>query len=209
MKRVCILDYGSGNVKSVYNLFSSIVEDVYISNEPEAISKATHIVLPGVGAFAAAVRKIHEKLPVDLLATEVLEERKPFLGICVGMQVLASKGMEFGEHKGLGWVPGVVEKMETGGLPLPHVGWNNIIVRQPSPLMDGLEENPDFYFVHSYAFRPEDLRYTIAVTHYGKEFCSIIQRDNLVGVQFHPEKSQLAGKLIARNFLNLGTNSGK
>lgn len=203
MKRVCILDYGSGNVRSVYNLFSTIVDKVSVSNEVENILGATHIVLPGVGAFGAAMRKIHDTLPMEMLEQAVLVEKRPFLGICVGMQVMATRGMEFGEHAGLGWIAGSVEKLDTKGSPLPHVGWNNINCCQESPLLTGLGDAPDFYFVHSFAFHAENPQHVQATTEYGEVFCSVIQRENLHGVQFHPEKSQRAGIKLAKNFLSL------
>jgi glutamine amidotransferase len=201
MGRVCILDYGSGNVKSVFNLISSIAEHVVVSNEPASIADATHIVLPGVGAFGAAMRKIRETLPMAELEQAVLADGKPFLGICVGMQVMATIGKEFGEHAGLGWIGGQVTELDAKNLPLPHVGWNNVMCRQASPLFAGLGEQPDFYFVHSFAFSPDDPRHAMATSHYGTEFCSMIQRDNLFGVQFHPEKSQRAGIRLIKNFL--------
>lgn len=203
MSSVCILDYGSGNVKSVLNLFSSLAKHVVVSNDPAEIQQATHIVLPGVGAFGAAMRKINEKLPLEVLEKVVLGGKKPFLGICVGMQVLAVRGMEFGECQGLGWIGGVVEKIDSKHLPLPHVGWNNISAKRPSPLLTGLGDDPDFYFVHSYAFCTESEQDTLATTHYGKEFCSVVQRENIHGVQFHPEKSQRTGIKLAKNFLSL------
>lgn len=201
MNSVCILDYGSGNVKSVFNLFSAISQDVVISNDPADIQRVTHIVLPGVGAFGTAMRKISEKLPMRTLAQVVVNEKKPFLGICVGMQVLATRGMEFEESAGLGWIDGTVERVRGGQLPLPHIGWNNACVKRDSPLLAGLGEEPDFYFVHSYAMRLVSDKLAIATTDYGEEFCSIVQRENLYGVQFHPEKSQRAGLKLAKNFL--------
>lgn len=203
MSNVCILDYGSGNVKSVFNLISSVAKQVVISNEPAEIQQATHIVLPGVGAFGAAMRKIRERLPLEVLEQAVLSDKKPFLGICVGMQVLASRGMEFGECLGLGWIPGIVEKIGSKNLPLPHIGWNNISCNRHSPLLAGLGNDPDFYFVHSYALRLENSQHGLASTSYGEEFCSIIQSENIYGVQFHPEKSQLTGMRLVKNFLSL------
>ena len=203
MANVCILDYGSGNVKSVFNIFSTVADHVVVSNQPEKILGASHIVLPGVGAFGTAMRKIRDTLPMESLEQAVLVEKRPFLGICVGMQVMASRGMEFGEHAGLGWVAGSVEKLDSKGLPLPHVGWNNVMCRQESPLLAGLGEDPDFYFVHSFAFRPENPQHVLATTEYGEEFCSVIQRENLHGVQFHPEKSQRTGIKLVKNFLSL------
>lgn len=203
MGRVCILDYGSGNVKSVFNLFSKIAKHVVVSNEPAEIQQATHIVLPGVGAFSAAMRKILERLPMEDLEQAVLSDKKPFLGICVGMQVLATRGMEFGERLGLGWIEGIVEKLNSNHLPLPHIGWNNISCNRNSPLLAGLGNDPDFYFVHSYAFRLENDQHMRATTSYGEEFCSVVQRENIYGVQFHPEKSQRTGIKLAKNFLSL------
>lgn len=203
MSSVCILDYGSGNVKSVFNLFSSIAEHVVISNDPVEIRHATHIVLPGVGAFSAAMRKIRERLPLEVLEQVVLNDKKPFLGICVGMQVLASKGLEFGECLGLGWMEGSVEKIDSRDLPLPHIGWNNISLMRNTPLLAGLGVEPDFYFVHSYAIHLKHEYDILATTSYNEEFCSVVQRDNIYGVQFHPEKSQRAGIKLAKNFLSL------
>lgn len=203
MSRVCILDYGSGNVKSVYNLFASLADSVTISNTPADIENATHIVLPGVGAFAASMRRIHENLPLDALDRVVRTKCKPFLGICVGMQVLAERGFEFGETTGLGWIKGSIEKLDSKEFPLPHIGWNNIDCRQASPLLTGLENSPDLYFVHSFVFHPTDPETILATTDYGRQFCCVIQSDNIYGVQFHPEKSQRAGIKLAKNFLAL------
>ena len=203
MSKVCILDYGSGNVKSVSNLFSALARETIVSNDPDDVAAASHIVLPGVGAFAAAMRRIHERLPMAAVKQAVFTHKKPFLGICVGMQVLATRGLEFGEHQGLGWIPGQVRKIEAGVLPVPHIGWNNINPCQSSPLLAGLEKDPDFYFVHSYIFEPEDDAVRLTTTDYGEKFCSAIKQDNIYGVQFHPEKSQRAGMRLVKNFLAL------
>jgi len=203
MSSVCILDYGSGNVKSVFNIFSTVADHVVVSNEPEKILGASHIVLPGVGAFGTAMRKIRDTLPMESLEQAVLIEKRPFLGICVGMQVMASRSMEFGEHAGLGWIEGSVEKLDAKGLPLPHVGWNNVMCKQESPLLAGLGDAPDFYFVHSFAFHAENPQHVLATTEYGEVFCSVIQQENLYGVQFHPEKSQRTGIKLVKNFLSL------
>jgi len=201
MSCVCILDYGSGNVKSVFNLFAAIADRVLVSNNPDDIESATHIVLPGVGAFGAAMRKMSEALPLDFLERVVLRRRRPFLGICVGMQVLATRGLEFGDFEGLGWIDGSVEPLHCPHQPLPHVGWNNATPSRPSPLFSCSDTDPDFYFVHSYAMRPADPGAVTATTHYGEEFCCAIQQDNLFGVQFHPEKSQRAGVELAKRFV--------
>jgi glutamine amidotransferase len=198
---VCILDYGSGNVKSVYNLLASITPSVRISNDAQDIRDASHLILPGVGAFGASMQKIRARIPLDIVHEDVFARGKPFLGICVGMQVLADKGYEFGEHDGLGWIAGSVDRLRSEPHPLPHIGWNSIEIRQPSALLARFETNQDFYFVHSFAFRPADDGAVVAATSYGETFCSIIRRDNIAGVQFHPEKSQRAGRILIESFL--------
>jgi len=197
---VCILDYGSGNVRSVFNLLSSIVPGVQVSNHPTLIESATHLVLPGVGAFGASMAKIKDRIPIDVVEREV-RHGKPFLGICVGMQVLAEKGYEFGEHEGLGWIPGIVDRLDSSPHPLPHIGWNSADFARRGTLLESFEAHQDFYFVHSYVFRPRDPETMTASTEYGETFCSILERDNVLGVQFHPEKSQKAGRLLIQNFL--------
>jgi len=200
---VCIIDYGSGNVRSVYNIFKAIHDNIRISNDPADIDEATHIVLPGVGAYGAAMDKLKNLGIIDLLHKNVLEKKKPFLGICVGMQILSDEGFEHGTHKGLGWIHGKVKKMETGDLPLPHVGWNNIIVSGNTSSLCAAFNDVDYYFVHSYYFEPDDLSAVDAVFVYGGEYTAAINRENIYGVQFHPEKSQKAGKLILKKFLSL------
>lgn len=201
--KVCILDYGSGNTRSVFNLLQTLESNTIISNDAADMESATHIILPGVGAFGASMQKIRERIPIDILEKEVFEKKKPFLGICVGMQVLANVGYEFGEEKGLGWIDGEVRKLPATDLPLPHVGWNNVIIDRPSPFTNDFLEEIDFYFVHSFAFFPKEKETTLAHTVYGENFSSIIARDNIYGVQFHPEKSQRAGTVMMKNFLKL------
>ncbi len=202
-KFVCILDYGSGNIRSVYNLIASLTKHVSITADPELLLKATHIVLPGVGAFDSVVTKVRKKIPLDTLNYLVLEKKIPFLGICAGMQILADVGNEYGCHQGLAWISGTVDRLNSGSYPLPHVGWNDVLAKQNSAILTGLGENPDFYFVHSYSFQPEDAGTVIAVTNYGSTFCSIVQCGNIIGVQFHPEKSQRAGQKLMKNFLEI------
>ncbi|MFH1877227.1 MAG: imidazole glycerol phosphate synthase subunit HisH [Candidatus Omnitrophota bacterium] len=208
-KKVCVIDYGSGNVRSVYNIFLSILGEVKISNEPEDIEEATHIVLPGVGAYGAAMKKIKALSSFKVIEDNVLVKKKPFLGICVGMQVLSDKGYEHGLNNGLGWIRGEVKKLDTGGLYLPHVGWNNFTRRdESSPLLAGITPDMDFYFVHSYYFDEKDKTSSIASAEYGMEFTSAVNRENIYGVQFHPEKSQKTGRRILENFLRLGPARG-
>jgi imidazole glycerol-phosphate synthase subunit HisH len=203
MTSVCVLDYGSGNVRSVFNLFRTVCDDVTVSNLAADMAAATHLVLPGVGAFGAAMRRVGDTIPMAALREQALESGKPFLGICVGMQVLADRGLEFGEFGGLGWIAGEVSKLAAGGERLPHVGWNNIRILQSSPLLHGLRDGTDFYFLHSYVFRCSLASNVVATTEYGEEFCCVVQSGNLFGVQFHPEKSQRAGQRLVENFLHI------
>lgn len=200
---VCILDYGCGNVGSVQNIISYLGYKVCVSNAPERIREASHLILPGVGAFGAAMSQIREAIPIPVLEEEVFGKKKPFLGICVGMQVLSELGHEHGRHAGLGWVPGEVVRIVSNDLPLPHMGWNDIEVLTDTPLLKGLAENSNFYFVHSYAFVASDEKVVSSRVDYGTRFCSSIQKGNIFGVQFHPEKSQKAGQLLFQNFLAL------
>jgi len=199
--KVCILDYGSGNVASVYNLLNRLNYKAKISNNSSDIKDSSHIILPGVGAFGTSIEKIRTKIETDLLENEVKIKKKPFLGICVGMQILADRGFEFGEHDGLGWIEGTVEKIKAK--VLPHIGWNSIHIKKQSPIFSNIENLKDFYFVNSYAFNVKDKNLIISETNYGKTFCSAVQKDNIFGVQFHPEKSQKTGQLLIRNFLKL------
>ena len=204
MSRVCIIDYGSGNQASVYNIFRSLTENVSISKDPAELDAATHIVLPGVGAFGAVMEKLSESGVIDSMTENVLGRKKPFLGICVGMQILAGKGTEHGECAGLGWIKGTVRKMdEKGGLRLPHIGWNNFERMSPCAVLDGIAPDVDYYFVNSYYFDAEDAGSVAATYMYGKEYTAAVMRDNIFGVQFHPEKSQKAGKMLLENFLNI------
>ena len=199
--KVCVLDYGSGNVASVYNLINRLGYDIKVSNKAEDIKKSSHLILPGVGAFGASVEKIKNNISIELLSDEVKVKKKPFLGICVGMQVLAEKGLEFGSHEGLGWIEGTVEKINAK--VLPHVGWNNIEMKKNSPIFSNIKNASDFYFVNSYAFKVKDNNFIIAETTYENTFCSAVQKENIFGVQFHPEKSQKVGQDIIENFLKV------
>jgi len=197
--KVCILDYGSGNVKSIYNMISYLGEDVIISNDILEIKSATHIILPGVGAFGPAMGKIKDKIPLSDLEKTVFNG-KPFLGICIGMHALVEKSFEHGEYDGLGWIPGTVELLEVKNQPLPHIGWNNVTFKKKSDLFNDFEDINDFYFVHSYVVKTEQ-QYILTETKYETHFVSSIRKDNIYGVQFHPEKSQKAGMLFLKNFL--------
>ena len=202
-KNVCILDYGSGNVGSVNNLLHFIGIETLISNKPDDIKGSTHLILPGVGSFGSAMEKMSENLPIKLIEEEVIHNKKPFLGICVGMQVLANFGFEFGQHEGLGWIDGTVDLIKAGNNPLPHIGWNNVDATRESKLMNGLNEINDFYFVNSFCFNAKNKGDIIAETTYHQKFTSVIGKENIFGVQFHPEKSHDIGEKVLLNFINI------
>lgn len=200
-KKVCILDYGSGNVMSVYNMIKYLGFDVKISNSTKDINLSSHIILPGVGSFSASMKKIREKIPLKVVERNIISQKKPFLGICVGMQVLSDYGHEFEKSEGLGWIGGNVKKIKNPKVKIPHIGWNNIrIINNNNLLKDCQDEN--FYFVHSFSINGIKKSETSSYTNYGGDFISSINKDNIYGVQFHPEKSQAGGLLLCKNFLN-------
>tara|TARA_Y100000748_G_scaffold302045_1_gene303444 strand:- start:2490 stop:3101 length:612 start_codon:yes stop_codon:yes gene_type:complete len=199
---VCILDYGSGNVSSVFNLVDYLGYKVKISNKEKDLINSSHIILPGVGSFGGSMKKINSKIPTDLLKEQLFLKNKPFLGICVGMQVLSERGYEFGENDGLSIIKGSVEKLDCKNFPVPHIGWNEIKIQKQSELFKNMQEINDFYFVHSFEFKASDTNNIISTTNYGNDFVSAVQKENIFGVQFHPEKSQKAGQLLIKNFLN-------
>jgi len=201
--RIGLIDYGAGNFASVRNALEHLAIELVEVREPDALQGTTHVILPGVGAFASAMNRLEELGLVEALAEHVLAQQKPFLGICVGMQVLASEGREFGVHPGLGFIDGVVDMIELpegSGLGLPHIGWNELEVRQRSPLFDGMDGTPIFYFVHSYQLIPSDPEAIIATCNYGGLVVAAVRKGNVFGVQFHPEKSQHHGLQLLANF---------
>jgi glutamine amidotransferase len=210
MPVVALIDYGSGNLRSAEKaLMRAAAErgtghEIIVTSDPAVAGSAERIVLPGVGAFADCMRGL-KALPgmVESLRLAVLNRGVPFLGICVGMQLLASVGREFGDHTGLGWIQGEVVRMTPSdpSLKIPHMGWNELALVRPHPLFEGLEANAHAYFVHSYVIRPADPAHILATTDYGGPFAAAVGRDNIVGTQFHPEKSQNAGLKILGNFL--------
>jgi glutamine amidotransferase len=196
-----LLDYGSGNIRSVYNLIKFLGYNCQISNNDQVIKNSSHIILPGVGAYEAAMKKIKNKISIKNLENEIFIKKKFFLGICVGMQIMSEKSSEFGNCQGLGWIKGEVKKIKSK--ILPHIGWNEIIIKKNSQIINNIDNKTDFYFVNSYHFDVEDNKLIIAKTKYGESFCSILQKDNIFGAQFHPEKSQESGKIFIKNFLML------
>jgi glutamine amidotransferase len=205
VRQVVIVDYGMCNLDSVARAVEECGGSPRVSDRPEDLALATHVVLPGVGALPDAVRNLAER-KLDLgLREHVLERRIPFLGICLGMQLLATRGSEGGGAVGLGWIEGDVPRLTPAGedTRIPHIGWNEVHPTRESPLFRGIEPGRDFYFVHSYHLRPGRPGDVLATTPYAGGFVSAVQRDQVFGVQFHPEKSQRAGFQVLRNFLSL------
>jgi glutamine amidotransferase len=206
MKTV-IIDYGAGNVESVLNALSFVKnnEKFLVSNKPSDIRAANHIILPGVGAFGDCMDglKSVEGL-LSEIRKQVLVEKKPFLGICVGMQVLASIGYENGEYQGLGFINGKVEKIAAQeGLKIPHMGWNEIMLKpNKHQALKDVKNGEHFYFANSYHFICQNENNVLAQVEYGSKLNAIIAKENILGIQFHPEKSGEAGLLILKNFLN-------
>lgn len=201
---VALVDYGAGNLQSVRNALKAAgAKDVRVTSDPLEVLKADRIVLPGVGAFAHCMGAL-SAIPgmVDALNEATGPKAKPFLGICVGMQLMASRGLEHGEHKGFGWIPGDVVKLApAGALKVPHMGWNTLRVQHRHPLLAGLGADDHAYFLHSFHLRASDKDTLLADTDYGGDVTAVVGRDNLVGVQFHPEKSQRVGLHLLANFL--------
>ena len=207
-KIITIINYGSGNILSAKQSFAKVIKteninaDVCISENPETIKKSTHIVLPGQGAFETCIKGL-EGIPgmIEELNKFVVVQKKPFFGICVGMQLLANNSLENGNHKGLGWINGTIEKLPNMNLKMPHMGWNSIRV-----LNKNLKINPketDYYFVHSYYFNCKNKENILAETNYGIDFPSIVNKENIYGLQFHPEKSSDQGLDIIKSFIKL------
>ncbi len=208
---VAIIDYGSGNLRSAAKALEraarelALDETILVTADPEAVRQAGRIVLPGVGAFADC-RAGLDALPgmIEALEETVIRDGRPFLGICVGMQLMATRGLEHGAHPGFGWIPGEVAALEPDDptLKVPHMGWNDLrIVNGSHALLQGLDQGAHTYFVHSYVFRPEDPARVLASVDYGGPVTAVVGRDNMLGTQFHPEKSQAAGLRLLGNFL--------
>ena len=194
-----------GNLKSVQKAFQKIGCDVIISNKHNEIKDADKIVLPGVGAFKDGMKHLQELGLIELLYEEVVVKKKLFLGICLGMQLLATKSYENGKTEGLGWIEATVSKfdfLKDRQLNRTHVGWNNIFHKKSNSLYNNVSDNSDFYFVHSYHFQTEE-NIVLTTTEYSLEFISSINKENIYACQFHPEKSQKVGLKLLENFVNL------
>ncbi len=200
---ITIIDYQMGNLRSVQKGFERVGHAAEISSDPDRIRNAEKLVLPGVGAFPDAMRELRVRDLVDPIC-EYVERGRPFLGICLGLQLLFDVGFEGGEHRGLGLLPGKVVRFElANGYKVPHMGWNQISIRRPSPVLADLKTGTNLYFVHSYYVAPDDADIVATETDYGGDFCSMVWRDNLFASQFHPEKSQSDGLSILNRFAAL------
>ena len=210
---VAVIDYGSGNLHSAAKALerasreSGLSERILVTSDSEAVRRADRVVLPGVGAFADCKAGL-DAVPgmIDALTEAAREKARPFLGICVGMQLLAEKGLEHGTHQGLGWIEGVVDRIapSDSALKIPHMGWNTLVSRREHPLLKDVTLGPTglhAYFVHSYQLAPANKDDLVADTEYGGAITAVVARDNIAGTQFHPEKSQRLGLALLANFL--------
>ncbi len=209
---ITIIDYGIGNLRSIEKAFERVGQKVLRTDRAEAVSAADHLVLPGVGAFGACVDEVRRR-GLEQPIREAVRRGAPFLGVCVGMQMLFEVGEELGPHRGLGMLPGRVVRFKSSyaavgangspRLKVPHMGWNSLSPRYASPLLRGIETGDHCYFVHSYHAVAEKASDVLATANYGLDFAAIVARENVFGVQFHPEKSQHNGLRILENFARL------
>jgi glutamine amidotransferase len=197
---IAIIDYGMGNLRSVSKAFEAVGHQPVVTRDARVIGNASHVVLPGVGAFGDCMANIEQYGLVEPIRTAI-QSGKPFLGICLGLQLLFTESEEFGPHRGLDIIPGKVRRFEGGqALKVPHMGWNQVHVQRACPMFDGIADGSDWYFVHSYFVDPSDKQLAATTTTYGISFVSSVWRDNIVACQFHPEKSQTVGLRLIKNF---------
>ncbi|ULA59285.1 MAG: imidazole glycerol phosphate synthase, glutamine amidotransferase subunit with HisF [Nitrospira sp.] len=197
---IAIIDYGMGNLRSVSKAFEAVGHQAIVTREPSVIANASHVVLPGVGAFGDCMANLERYELIAPIYTAI-QSGKPFLGICLGLQLLFTESEEFGTHKGLGVIPGRVKKFVLhASLKVPHMGWNDIRIMRPAPIFAGIAPGSYCYFVHSYYVEPTDAAVVATVTDYGAPFASAVWKDNVVACQFHPEKSQAVGLQMIKNF---------
>lgn len=199
---ICIIDYGCGNTRSIQSSINFLGYKSIISNDNKVIKKSSHIILPGVGSYFNALSKIRLNLDLNFLKEEVFKKKKPILGICVGMQILSTYGYEFKKTKGLNWIDGKVVKMKNKPNIIPQVGWNNLKIQlKNNKLVFNIDHRDYFYFLHSFKFNVKNKKNITAYTEYNEKFSSVVSKDNIVGVQFHPEKSQNSGLKLLKNFI--------
>lgn len=196
---IAIIDYGMGNLRSVQKAFQQVGCQAEIVQDPAAVDAAPAVVLPGVGAFADAMDNLKKADMIEAI-TRAVESGKPLMGICLGQQLLFESSEEFGTTRGLGILPGSVKRFPGGDLKVPHMGWNQVEITKPSPLLEGIPDGSAFYFVHSYYVAPTDPELALTLTEYGFKFASVVGRRNVFGIQFHPEKSSTLGLRILENF---------
>lgn len=200
-----IVDYGLGNLRSVAGAVERLGWTPVVTSDPAELDRCDKLLLPGVGAFGDGMRNLRERGLVDPLTTMAMRERKPVLGLCLGAQLIVSESEEFGRHAGLGWIEGSVRRIEPdGGLRVPHVGWNELRQVGDSVLFGGVVDEALFYYVHSFVIEPVDRAVVKGETDYGRALTAVIERGNVYGTQFHPEKSQLDGLTLLGNFLERG-----
>ncbi len=202
--KVAIINYGMGNMSSVRRSFDVIGAETIIAEHPSELYKADRIVLPGVGAFTEGMFRLHDGGWVTALHNLVVIQGKPLLGICLGMQMLATRGNEGSDTSGLNLIPGNVQRLDMMGckLRIPHVGWNEVQYKFDDVLFAKIPDASDFYFVHSYAFIPEVPQHVVATVPYGFDIAAAVRKDNIFGCQFHPEKSSKAGRQLLKNFMS-------
>ena len=200
---IAVVDYGMGNLRSVSKAIEHVGANVKVTRNPQDLKDAKGIVLPGVGAFKDAVRNLKEFGLWEAIIREV-EKGKPFLGICLGLQLLFEKSYEFGETEGFGFIEGEVVRFELPkDFKIPHMGWNQVYKKKDSELLKNIKEGEFFYFVHSYYVKPKNKNVVLTETDYGIYFTSSIEKENIFATQFHPEKSQKAGQKLLKNFVNI------
>jgi imidazole glycerol-phosphate synthase subunit HisH len=198
--KIAIVDYGMGNLRSVQKGFEKVGCPAIVTSDPAVVASAEKVVLPGVGAFEDAIAELKRKNLVTPVL-DAIHSGKPLLGICLGLQMLFETSYENGRHQGLGVLKGDCVRFELPDqFAVPHMGWNQLMIRRPAPVLEGLTEGTYVYFVHSYYVVPEDVQVIATETDYGGHFCSMIWRDNIFATQFHPEKSQAEGLKILKNF---------
>lgn len=203
---IVIIDHGVGNFRSVEGAVKKLGFKPLISSKIEDIEKAEKLILPGVGAFADGMKNLEKLRLIEPLTRIVIKEKKPILGICLGTQLMCKEGYEFGHHKGLNWIDASVIKLKPKdkNLRIPHVGWNNLIQIKNSLLFEKIPKHALFYYVHSFHAKCNKKELSIAECEYGERFTAVIQKDNIYATQFHPEKSQLHGLTLLKNFLEKG-----
>jgi glutamine amidotransferase len=197
---VAIINYGMGNVASVEKALNHLSYDTIITNDPDQIKDSSHIFLPGVGSFAQGMSNLNKFGLIDILSEQVLIKKKPFFGICLGMQLIATKGHEPSECDGLGWIDGEVVKINEPNKSIPHLGWNDIFAYENSFIMN--YDKKDFYFIHSYHFEVKNNSDVAAEVEYGSRYVAAIQKENIFATQFHPEKSQNSGLGLLKSFFD-------